>query len=117
MNDRSEQLRRRFLDVPIVLPPAPWRRAHPSPEIGIGGLMGVGFGTHLRTRGDLLLVLSHGGRGVFDCANAELLARDYDVDENWPEGPELRCGPSKAGHLVKAIAVLQNHRVAQTIRE
>src|SRR3569833_9791 len=31
------------------------------------------------------------GRGVFDCADGQLLVRDYDADEAWPEGPELRC--------------------------
>lgn len=29
---------------------------------------------------------------------------------------KLRCSPSKASHLVKAIAVLQNHRITHTTR-
>ena len=33
--------------------------------------------------------------------------------ESWKILRKLRCSPSKAGHLCKAIAVLQNHRVAQ----
>jgi hypothetical protein len=38
-------------------------------------------------------------------ANAQL--------KSWRILRKLRCSPSKAGHLCKAIAVLQNHRVAQ----
>ncbi|WP_214107830.1 transposase family protein [Acrocarpospora catenulata] len=44
-------------------------------------------------------------RGPGERANAQL--------KSWRILRKLRCSPSKAGHLVKAIAVLQNHRVAQ----
>jgi hypothetical protein len=44
-------------------------------------------------------------RGPGERANAQLKA--------WRILRKLRCSPSKAGHLVKAIAVLQNHRAAQ----
>jgi predicted DNA-binding protein YlxM (UPF0122 family) len=44
-------------------------------------------------------------RGPGERANAQLKA--------WRILRKLRCSPGKAGHLVKAIAVLQNHRVAQ----
>jgi hypothetical protein len=44
-------------------------------------------------------------RGPGECANAQL--------KSWRILRKLRCSPTKAGHLVKAIAVLQNHRVAQ----
>jgi hypothetical protein len=47
-------------------------------------------------------------RGPGERANAQL--------KNWRILRKLRCSPSKAGHLVKAIAVLQNHRVAQATR-
>ncbi|WP_062352938.1 IS5/IS1182 family transposase [Herbidospora yilanensis] len=43
-------------------------------------------------------------RGPGERANAQL--------KSWRILHRLRCSPSKAGHLVKAIAVLQNHRVA-----
>jgi hypothetical protein len=36
--------------------------------------------------------------------------------KSWRILRKLRCSPSKAGHIVKAIAVLQNHRVAQAAR-
>ncbi|GAA4242443.1 hypothetical protein GCM10022254_75450 [Actinomadura meridiana] len=41
-------------------------------------------------------------------ANAQL--------KSWRILRKLHCNPSKAGHIVKAIAVLQNHRGAQTTR-
>lgn len=47
-------------------------------------------------------------RGPGERANAQL--------KSWRILRRLRCSPSKAGHLVKAIAVLQNHRVAQAAR-
>jgi hypothetical protein len=42
-------------------------------------------------------------RGPGERANAQL--------KSWRILRKLRCSPSKTGHLVKAIAVLQNHRV------
>jgi hypothetical protein len=47
-------------------------------------------------------------RGPGERANAQL--------KSWRILRKLRCSPSKAGHLVKAIAVLQNHRAAQATR-
>ncbi len=47
-------------------------------------------------------------RGPGERANAQL--------KSWRILRKLRCSPSKAYHIVKAIAVLQNHRVAQTAR-
>lgn len=47
-------------------------------------------------------------RGPGERANAQL--------KSWRILHRLRCSPGKAGHLVKAIAVLQNHRAAQTAR-
>lgn len=47
-------------------------------------------------------------RGPGERANAQL--------KSWRILRKLRCSPSKAGHLVKAIAVLQNHRIAQADR-
>lgn len=47
-------------------------------------------------------------RGPGERANAQL--------KSWRILRKLRCSPSKAGHLVKAIAVLQNHHVAQATR-
>src|SRR3954467_9900507 len=67
-------------------PPAPWQRraAH-----AVGGLTDVGFG-----RGsDLLLVVSHDGRGVFDCLTGLRVARDSSMPEpgeaHWQDTFEL----------------------------
>jgi hypothetical protein len=47
-------------------------------------------------------------RGPGERANAQL--------KSWRILRKLRCSPTKTGHLVKAIAVLQNHRVAHATR-
>ncbi|MEV3927778.1 IS5/IS1182 family transposase, partial [Actinomadura coerulea] len=44
-------------------------------------------------------------RGPGERANAQL--------KSWKLLRKLRCSPSKAGHLVKAIAVLQNYEVTR----
>jgi hypothetical protein len=58
--------------------PAPWTSRN---IIRAGGLVGLGFGAS----SDLLLVVTHDGRGVIDCLTGELLARDpdpiYPLDE------------------------------------
>ena len=57
---------------PIVQPPPmPWKLLT---TWAVGGLIQVGYAED----SDLLLVLSHQGRGVFDCKTAEKVARDYD---------------------------------------
>lgn len=53
------------------IPATPWASRH---IVRAGGLIGVGFGA----ASDLLLVATHDGRGVVDCATGELLARDDD---------------------------------------
>lgn len=47
-------------------------------------------------------------RGPDERANSHL--------KSWRILRKLRCCPNKAGRLVKAIAVLQNHRIAQAAR-
>ena len=70
----------------VQAPPAPWqwRAVH-----AVGGLTEVGFG-----RGtDLLLVVSHDGRGVFDCLTGLRVARDPTMPEpgeaDWQDTHEL----------------------------
>jgi hypothetical protein len=62
--------------MPFADPPAPWM---PVPLPYVGGTTDVGFGR----ASDLLLVVSHAGRGAFDCRTGERVARDdsdYFVD-------------------------------------
>jgi hypothetical protein len=47
-------------------------------------------------------------RGPGERANAQL--------KSWRILRKLRCSPSKTGHLCKAIAVLQNHRITHAAR-
>jgi hypothetical protein len=58
---------------PCEEPPLPWRRiaAH-----AVGGLLAVGFAEN----SDTLLVVSHQGRGVFDCITGQRVARDREED-------------------------------------
>ena len=80
-----EQLRERFdyLDsLPAGDPPAPWRRVG---VVAVGGLLQVGFAAGT----DLLLIVSHSGRGVVDCATGERLARD-DCDY-WADSSALEA--------------------------
>ena len=51
--------------------PHPWT----GPKVlSIGGLTDIGFGES----SDLLLCLSHSGRGIIDCISGEVVARDSD---------------------------------------
>lgn len=65
------ELRKRLRRVPLGEPPAPWRKASVHT---VGGLTGVGFAEG----SDLLLVVSHQGRGLFDCPCGTRIARDEE---------------------------------------
>jgi hypothetical protein len=71
MSEFQQKIRARLRALQLREPPAPWRRIS---AIAIGGLTEVGFAVGT----DLLLVLSAQGRGLFDCATGERLARDYE---------------------------------------
>lgn len=85
-------------------PPPPWRLVASH---AIGGLTDVGFGR----ASDLLLVVSHQGRGVFDCLTGQRIARDADIpesdDEHWQDELNLEAtgiGPL-AGQIVRTSGV------------
>jgi len=61
---------------PVESPPAPWKQVA---VFAIGGLTEVGYAPD----SDFLLVISHSGRGVFDCTNGEKLARDVNDSPNF----------------------------------
>jgi hypothetical protein len=73
----------RTLGLLRTTPPPSWRLIK---AFAIGGLTEAGFagGT------DLLLVLSHEGRGVFDCIAGTRIARDDDPDF-WDIGSDMMC--------------------------
>jgi hypothetical protein len=79
---------------PMTMPPEPWRRVA---AFAVGGLTSVGFGES----SDLLLAASSAGRGLFDCRNGSLLARDDAKDFSFDIG----------NLLVEGIGSLARERV------
>jgi hypothetical protein len=67
--DHLARLRGRLRGLPLLPPPSPWESVATH---AVGGLTEVGFAAGT----DLLLVVSHSGRGVFDGRTGERLARD-----------------------------------------
>lgn len=55
----------------VRYPPPPWKRL---PASLVGGLLQVGFAEN----SNLIIVLSHSGRGIFDCRTGASITRDYD---------------------------------------
>lgn len=88
MKAHHDRLRTRFRSAPLQAPPAPWR---PLKELPVGGLTGVGFAPAPGSGDDLILVLSHQGRGVIDCVTGERVARDRDPESAWPDDHALTC--------------------------
>jgi hypothetical protein len=88
----------------VEAPPPPWRLVGGS---AVGLLTDVGF-----ARGsDLLLVVSSNGRGVFDCATGERIARDRTVPDadsaDWQDCFELEAqgiGPLK-GQIIRTAGL------------
>lgn len=89
----GEMLRARFRDAPTAAPPPPWRPPAAAPHgIAVGGLLAAGFHAHPETGADLLLVASSQGRGLFDCATGERIARDRTEDYHGDDyEPDLSC--------------------------
>ncbi|MFF3314371.1 hypothetical protein ACFYV5_02530 [Streptomyces sp. NPDC003035] len=88
----QRELRKRFLAAPQVAAPAPWRQVF-DPYVAVGGLLGIGFGVDPGSGGDLVMVVSHDGHGLFDAVTGERIARDRDPDPEGdvPDGPDLSC--------------------------
>ncbi|MGH3761715.1 hypothetical protein [Actinophytocola sp.] len=88
----ADELRARFRHAPVGPPQPPWRPLVAAPTaVAVGGLLGVGFATHPGDGVDLLLVASSQGRGLFDGATGERVARDPDPDFDYPDGQDLCC--------------------------
>ncbi|MBV6621542.1 MAG: hypothetical protein KI793_01080 [Rivularia sp. (in: Bacteria)] len=76
MYEHLEPLKRKLLSLKIEKPPPPWQL---KSVIAVGGLTSVGFDRDTEN----LLIVSHQGRGVVDCATGEKTARDcQDYYEN-----------------------------------
>lgn len=94
MREHQQQLRDRFLAAQVMPAPEPWL-ALPTPHkyIPVGGLLGVGFAADPTSGADILMVVSHDGRGLFDPATGAKIARDREPDPDLciPTGPDLSC--------------------------
>ncbi|MGI5170689.1 hypothetical protein ACQEU3_40705 [Spirillospora sp. CA-253888] len=91
--DYRQQLRRRYLEAPVMPAPAPWRPVpiHTTP---VGGLWGIGFALHPADGRDLVMVVSVDGHGLLDALTGEKIARDRDPDPDTstPDAsPDLSC--------------------------
>src|SRR5437016_5249971 len=83
MSNYQRKLDQRFRASPIADPPEPWRQTFYG---SIGGLLVIGFAPG----SDLLLVISAGGRGVFDCLTGDRVSRDDEIDgETWADPIQL----------------------------
>lgn len=65
-----DSLRAAIRERSVAQPPSPWVR---TATFAIAGLLEVGFSRE----SEHLLITSSSGRGVIDCACAEMIARDY----------------------------------------
>jgi hypothetical protein len=74
--DHLEPVRAKVRAAPIASPQLPWSL---TGTIAVGGLTEVGFAESSEAS-EFLLVLSHQGRSVIDCAIGEKIARDRSDD-------------------------------------
>ncbi|WP_329114085.1 hypothetical protein [Streptomyces sp. NBC_01353] len=88
----QQTLRERVLAAPQVAAPTPWRPVF-EPCAAVGGLVGIGFGVDPVRGGDLVMVVSNDGHGLFDAGTGERIARDRDPDPEGelPDVPDLSC--------------------------
>jgi len=86
MEDESKKRFRALLAATQVVDAPPgWV----SKTMAVGGLIEIGFSSQIE---HYLLIVSHSGRGLFNCQTLELIDRDYEVEfdsdtsELWTEG-------------------------------
>ncbi len=81
----QEQLRNRLRSFKLSSPPKPWKR---EKVFAVGGLTEVGFAD----KSDLLLIVSHDGRGLLDCRAGEIISRDRaSSTEDWYQPSSLEA--------------------------
>jgi hypothetical protein len=76
--DHLEAVRAKVRAAPIASPQLPWSL---TTTIAVGGLTEVGF-AESSDASEFLLVLSHQGRSVIDCATGKKVARDRSEDRS-----------------------------------
>jgi hypothetical protein len=83
--DYIDGYKRRIRQMPIQPPPAPWKEIA---TLNLGGVAELGFADD----SELLLVVSHDGRGVFDCRTGERIARERQAPADpWYDAIHLTC--------------------------
>lgn len=86
MNSHTDALRSRIRAIPVAPPPPPWTAIR---SIAVGGLTNLGVGTS--DGAELVLTISHAGRGLFD-DHGVLLARNNDEPDNaWLDETQLEA--------------------------
>ena len=70
--DYQSKLRKTLLQLPLTSPPEPWKCVG---QFSVGGLTAIGYAPE----SDLLLAVSHQGRGLFNCRTGDRIARDYET--------------------------------------
>jgi len=90
MDDYQDRCRETLRRLPVAPPPVPWRK---QGVFRIGGLTEIGFAPD----SDQLLVLSHNGRGLFDCITGQRLGRDREP--TWEGLDEVRLRSPGLGDL------------------
>ncbi|MBX7174913.1 MAG: hypothetical protein K1X72_28310 [Pyrinomonadaceae bacterium] len=84
MSNNINEIKNRINQLPLQNEVPIWKKVN---SFAIGGLTQVGYAPN----SDILLVVSHQGRGIFDCLIGEKIARDYDseTDQTWEQTVKL----------------------------
>lgn len=99
MSDHLDRLRSRLRALQVTSPPSPWRHVG---AFAVGGLLCAGT-VSLALDREFVMVVSSSGRGVFDAATGEKVARD----RAGPEDSEL----DELGLTVAGIGPLAGRRI------
>lgn len=110
-NEYQRQLRERLEQLPYSDASPPWRNIG---AISIGGLTEIGFAED----SDDLLVVSHQGRGLFDCLTGERLARDpVEFFDNADESGLTAPGIGRHEQTIFRMAGLRGGGLATCTRD
>ncbi|MGW6415306.1 hypothetical protein [Streptomyces sp. NPDC055055] len=93
ITEYQQRRREHYLAADVMPAPGPWRPVGAG-GIPVGGLLGIGFAVCPDSGRDLVMVVSHGGHGLFDAVTGERIARDREPDPatSTPDAdPDLSC--------------------------
>lgn len=87
VSDYADALRTRVREIPVAPPPPPWVAV---PAIPVGGLTNVGIDGSNGL--ELVLTISHAGRGVFNTRGDRLARDDQEPSDSWLDEVGLEAG-------------------------